>query len=99
MKTRLLRWVPIVLFFLVATLSVALHLTRAVPEPCRPTPRNLSPSKTTAAVSTDHVSRRGQEIDTRGEQPKGEKYVKKENVDPAFDCFASSDGVWSVLWT
>ena len=37
MKTRLLRWVPIALFFLVATLSVALHLTRAAHEPCRPT--------------------------------------------------------------
>ena len=35
MKTRLLRWVPIALFFLMATISFALHLTRAVPEPCR----------------------------------------------------------------
>ena len=43
MKTRLLRWVPIALFFLVATLSVALHLTRAVSEPCRPTPEVCIP--------------------------------------------------------
>ena len=43
MKTRLLRWVPIALFFLVATLSVALHFTRAVPEPCRPTPEICHP--------------------------------------------------------
>ncbi|MCY3550929.1 MAG: hypothetical protein OXH39_10770 [Candidatus Poribacteria bacterium] len=51
MKTHLLRWVPIALFFVVATLNVALHLTRAAHEPCRPTP----------AVSTAHLSRRGQE--------------------------------------
>ena len=43
MKTRLLRWVPIALFFVVATLSVALHLTRAAHEPCRPTPEICRP--------------------------------------------------------
>ncbi|MCY3548882.1 MAG: hypothetical protein OXH39_00360 [Candidatus Poribacteria bacterium] len=43
MKTRLLRWVPIALFFVVATLSVALHFTRAVHEPCRPTPEICHP--------------------------------------------------------
>ena len=43
MKTRLLRWVPIALFFLVATLSVALHLTRAADEPCRPFPEFCIP--------------------------------------------------------
>ena len=43
MKTRLLRWVPIALFFLVATLSVALHLTRAAHESCRPTPEICHP--------------------------------------------------------
>ena len=43
MKTRLLRWVPIALFFLVATLSVALHLTRAADEPCRLTPEICHP--------------------------------------------------------
>ena len=43
MKTRLLRWVPIALFLFVATLSVALHRTRAVPEPCRPFPEFCIP--------------------------------------------------------
>lgn len=43
MKTRRLRWVPIALFFLVATLSVALHLTRAAHEPCRPFPEICHP--------------------------------------------------------
>ncbi len=43
MKTRLLRWVPIALFFVVATLSVALHLTRAVHDPCRPFPEFCIP--------------------------------------------------------
>ena len=43
MKTRLLRWVPIALFFLVATLNVALHLTRAAHEPCRPPPEICHP--------------------------------------------------------
>ena len=43
MKTRLLRWIPIALFFLVATLSVALHLTRAADEPCRPFPEICHP--------------------------------------------------------
>ena len=37
MKTCLLRWVPIALFFLVATINVALHRTRAAHEPYRPT--------------------------------------------------------------
>ena len=43
MKTRLLRWVPIALFFVVATLSVALHRTRAAPQPCRPFPEVCIP--------------------------------------------------------
>ncbi|MDE0467168.1 MAG: hypothetical protein OYL97_08925 [Candidatus Poribacteria bacterium] len=43
MKTHLLRWGPIALFFVVATLSVALHLTRAAHEPCRPTPEIQPP--------------------------------------------------------
>ena len=43
MKTHLLRWVSIALFFLVATLSVALHLTRAAHEPCRPFPEVCIP--------------------------------------------------------
>ena len=43
MKTRLLRWAPIALFLVVATLSVALHLTRAAHEPCRPTPEICHP--------------------------------------------------------
>ncbi|MDE0465970.1 MAG: hypothetical protein OYL97_02845 [Candidatus Poribacteria bacterium] len=43
MKTRLLRWVPIALFFLVATLSVALHLTLAAHESCRQTPEICHP--------------------------------------------------------
>ena len=43
MKTRLLRWVPIALFLFVATLSVALHLTRAAHEPCRPIPEICHP--------------------------------------------------------
>ena len=42
-------------------------------------PRNLSPSNTTPAVSTDHLSPCGDEIDTRGEQPKGDKnmFIRK----------------------
>ncbi len=47
MKTRLLRWVPIALFLFVATLSVALHLTRAAHEPCRPPPDLYQPYKQT----------------------------------------------------
>ena len=43
MKTRLLRWVPIALFLFVATISFALHLTRAAPEPCRPFPEFCIP--------------------------------------------------------
>ena len=43
MKTYLLRWVPIALFFIVATLSFALRLTRAAHEPCRPTPEICQP--------------------------------------------------------
>ncbi len=43
MKTRLLRWVPIALFFVVATFSIALHLTRAAHEPCRSFPEFCIP--------------------------------------------------------
>ena len=43
MKTHLLRWVSIALFLFVATLSVALHLTRAAHEPCRPFPEVCIP--------------------------------------------------------
>ena len=44
MKTHLLRWIPpIALFLFVATISVALHLTRAVHEPCRPNPEICQP--------------------------------------------------------
>ena len=43
MKTRLLRWVPIALFFVVATFSIALHLTRAAHEPCRSFPETQPP--------------------------------------------------------
>ena len=43
MKTRLLRWVPIALFFLVAILNVALYLTRAAHDPCRPFPEICHP--------------------------------------------------------
>ncbi|MCY3549177.1 MAG: hypothetical protein OXH39_01865 [Candidatus Poribacteria bacterium] len=43
MKTRLLRWVPIALFFVVATFSIALHLARATDEPCRPFPEICHP--------------------------------------------------------
>lgn len=46
MKTRLLRWVPpIALFFVMATLNFALHLTRAEHEPCRPFPEICHPQK------------------------------------------------------
>ncbi|MCY3553554.1 MAG: hypothetical protein OXH39_24120 [Candidatus Poribacteria bacterium] len=43
MKTRLLRWVPIALFFLVTILNVALYLTRAAHDPCRPFPETCHP--------------------------------------------------------
>ena len=43
MKTHLLRWVPIALFFVVATLNVALHLTRAAYESCHPIPEICHP--------------------------------------------------------
>lgn len=45
MKTHLLGWVPIVLFFVVAILSFALHLTRTEYQPCRPTPKICHPRK------------------------------------------------------
>ena len=47
MKTHLLRWVPIALFLVVATISVALHLTRAAHEPCCSTPDLCQPYKQT----------------------------------------------------
>ena len=43
MKTHLLRWVPIALFLPVATISIALRLTRAAREPCRPNPEICQP--------------------------------------------------------
>ena len=50
MKTHLLRWVPIALFFVVATFSIALHLARAAHEPCR-SPNFVSPKHNPRCVN------------------------------------------------
>ena len=45
MRKHVLRWIPIALFLLMATLSFARHLKNATQTPCRPSPEICQPSQ------------------------------------------------------